>query len=66
LPVVWVRDSADRWHATLTTGWSPLGNDEFMLRLAIVPPLETDIHWIDVVAAGQSAEVRATVPLRWN
>lgn len=66
LPVVWVRDSADRWHATLTTGWSPLGNDEFMLRLAIVPPLESDIHWIDVVAAGQSAEVRATVPLRWN
>jgi hypothetical protein len=66
LPVLWIRDSADRWHATRTTGWSPLGNDEVMLRLAIVPPLEADIPWIDMVAAGRSAEVRATLPLRWS
>ena len=37
-----------------------------MLQLEIVPPLEADTPWIDVVAAGQSAQVRARLPLRWT
>ena len=37
-----------------------------MLWLEIVPPLDRGTVWIDVAAAGQSAEVRATLPLRWK
>ena len=33
---------------------------------AIVPPLDPGSAWIDVHAVGQSAEVRARLPLRWN
>jgi len=34
--------------------------------LAIAPPLEAGTPWIDLVAAGQSAEVRARLPLSWK
>jgi hypothetical protein len=37
-----------------------------MWWLEIVPPLDRGTAWIDVVTAGQSAEVRATLPLRWE
>jgi hypothetical protein len=66
LPVLWIRDSASRWHATRTSGWNRLKDDEVVLRLAIIPPLEADTPWIDVLAAGQAAEVRAILPLRWH
>lgn len=67
LPVLWIRDSAGRWHATRTWGPSPLGdNGEVTLELEIVPPLEAGSAWIDMVACGQSAEVRARLPVRWT
>jgi hypothetical protein len=37
-----------------------------MLWLRVVPPLDRGTPWIDVVATGQSAEVRATLPLSWK
>jgi hypothetical protein len=37
-----------------------------MMLLRIVPPLDHGTRQVDVVAAGPSAEVRATVPLRWK
>jgi hypothetical protein len=37
-----------------------------MLLLRIVPPLGHGARQVDVVVAGPSAEVRATVPLRWK
>jgi len=40
--------------------------DDFMLWLRVVPPLDHGTPWIDVVAAGQSAEVRARLPLSWK
>jgi hypothetical protein len=66
LPVLWIRDGANRWHATRTSGWNRLKDDEVVLRLAIVPPLEAETPWIEVLAAGQSAEVRAVLRLRWH
>ena len=56
-----------RWHATNHYAPRPLGdNGEVTLDLAIAPPLEAGTPWIDMVAAGQSAEVRARLPLRWT
>ena len=67
LPALWIRDNAGRWHATRDYGPTPLGdNGEVTLELAIAPPLEASTPWIDVVAAGQSAQVRARLPVRWT
>lgn len=67
LPALWIRDSAARWHATLDYAPRPLGEGgEVTLELAIAPPLEAGTPWIDVVAAGQSAQVRARLPLQWT
>jgi len=68
LPVLWIRDSSGRWHTTHTNGVSPMWGDtrEIMLWLAIMPPLDRGTAWIDVVATGPSAEVRARLPLSWE
>jgi hypothetical protein len=67
LPTLWVYDSAGRWHATRDYAASGSGGrDETTLELAIVPPLAADTQWIDVVASGQSAQVRARLPVRWS
>jgi hypothetical protein len=65
LPVLWIHDSDGRWHATHTDGalpWEDTG--VVMVWLRIVPPLDRGTAWIDIAAAGRSAEVRATLPLR--
>ena len=65
LPVLWIRDSDGRWHATCTDGVMPWGDTGVvMVWLRIVPPLDRGTAWIDIAAAGRSAEVRATLPLR--
>jgi len=65
-PVLWIRDSGDRWHATRTNGVRPWRNTGVvMLWLEIVPSLDPGTDWIEVVATGQSAEVRAKLPLGW-
>ncbi len=68
LPVLWIRDSSGRWHTTRTNGVSPMWGDprEVMLWLAIMPPLDRGTAWIDVVATGSSAEVRARLSLSWE
>ena len=67
LPTLWIRDSAGRWHATRDYApWPPGDKGEVTLELAITPPLEAGTRWIDVVAAGQSAQVRARLPVRWT
>ena len=67
LPALWVRDSAGRWHATRDyASGLPRDKGEVTLELAITPPLEAGTRWIDIVAAGQSAQVRARLPVRWT
>ena len=64
-PVIWIRDSGGRWHTTRTRGRSGM-NGEVALRLEVIPPLTGATAWIEVYAAGRSAQARATLPLRWE
>jgi hypothetical protein len=67
LSVLWIRDSSGRWHATRTNGVEPSRDTGVvMLWLEIVPSLDRGTTWIDMVAAGRSAEIRARLPLRWK
>jgi hypothetical protein len=68
LPVLWIRDSHGRWHATRLDGVSPWGDnganpwtDTSMVTvwLRIIPPLDRDTAWIEISATGRSAQVRA-------
>ena len=72
MPVLWIRDSDGRWHATRLDGLSPWGNhgtnrwaDTRMvtLWLRIIPPLDRGTAWIEISATGRSAQVRATLPV---
>jgi Sigma-70, region 4 len=63
---IWVRDSSGRWHATRPHGWAGADHSEVTMRLQVLPPLSRAATWIDVLAAGHSAEVRVTLPLRWQ
>lgn len=62
---VWIRDSGGRWHAVQASGWHRAG-PEYALQLWLVPPLPRSATWIEVLAAGRSAEVRARLTLRWG
>jgi hypothetical protein len=65
---IWVCDSSGRWHATRATarGWSAEDPRDMTLRLEMVPPLSHATAWIEVLAAGQSSQAHATLPLHWQ
>ena len=65
---IWVRDSGGRWHATRAAarGWSAEDDSDMTMHLEVVPPLSPATAWIEVLAAGQSVQARATLPLRWQ
>ena len=64
LPVLWIRDSDGRWHTTNLAGVSPWGSTGvIVVSMRIVPPLERGTTWIEIIATGPSAQVRATLPL---
>jgi hypothetical protein len=62
---IWIRDCDGRWHATRACGWAGTDYTEVTMRLQVLPALNR-AAWIDVFAAGHSAQVRATLPLRWQ
>jgi hypothetical protein len=62
---IWVRDGTGRWHAARLAGWYH-ENGEAALTLRLTPPLTRSCAWIEVLATGQTAEVRAPVPLCWG
>jgi hypothetical protein len=62
---VWVRDGAGRWHIARPAGWYH-EEGEAALTLRLTPPLTRSCAWLEVLATGRSAEVRATVPLCWG
>ena len=62
---LWLRDSGGRWHAARPDRRHRTDR-ECKIRLQLVPPLTRPTAWIEVLAAGQSAEVRARLPLRWG
>ncbi len=61
----WLRDSGGRWHAAHPVGWHQ-GHPEHTIGLLLTPPLPRSTAWVEVLAGGRSAEVRATLPLRWG
>jgi hypothetical protein len=61
----WLRDSAGRWHATRPDRCHQ-ADRERAIRLRLVPPLTRPAEWVEVLAGARSAEVRATLPLRWR
>jgi len=62
---VWIRDSGGRWHACRPAGGHS-HNGEYVGKLQLVPPLTRSAEWIEVLAAGPSAQVRVQLPLRWR
>jgi hypothetical protein len=62
---VWVRDSGGRWHVAQQVLWDE-DDGEYALTLRLVPPLARSAAWIELLAAGLSAEVRARLPLHWG
>ncbi len=62
---IWLRDSGGRWHAARPDRRHQAG-PESAIRLQLVPPLTRPTPWIEVLAAGQAAEVRARLTLRWR
>jgi hypothetical protein len=67
MPVFWLRDRNGRWHTARPARSAPWRDtDDFLLWLRVVPPLDHGTPWIDVLAAGPSAEVRARLPLSWK
>jgi hypothetical protein len=64
LPVLWIRDSDGRWHTTRTDGVSAWRDSGVVtVWLEIVPPLDYGTAWIEISAAGPSAQARVTLPL---
>jgi hypothetical protein len=64
-PLLWILDSDGRWHVTVEVGGTTVTDGESLARMRVVPPLGPGIDWIEVHAVGQSADVRARLPLRW-
>jgi hypothetical protein len=62
---IWLRVAGGRWHAARPDRRHRT-DGECTIRLQLVPPLTRPTPWIDVLAGGQSAEVRARLPLRWR
>jgi hypothetical protein len=65
LPLLWIRDEGGRWHTTRKSYVNKLPGGEITARMEIFPPLPRG-NWIEVLAAGRSAEVRAEIPLTWR
>ena len=63
---IWMRDDARRWHVAQPLGWSEEGGGEAALTLRLTPPLNRFPDWLEVRAAGPSAQARAAVPVRWG
>lgn len=63
LPMLWLRDDTSRWHATTQLASAPVNDGITTLR--VVPPLPATSS-VEVLAAGRSAEVRTTLPVRWR
>jgi hypothetical protein len=62
---LWLRDSGGRWHAARPDRCHQ-ADRERAIRLRLVPPLTRPAERVEVLAGGRSAEVRATLPLRWR
>jgi hypothetical protein len=65
-PAIWLRDGGGCWHATRVGTWNAEHDDGVTMHLEVVPPLSRTASWIEVLAAGPSAQSRTTLPLHWQ
>jgi hypothetical protein len=68
---VWILDSGGRWHPARPAGRHRAGPDgpdapEDLIRLRLAPALPRSATWIELLAAGRSAQVRVKLPLNWG
>lgn len=61
----WIRDSAGRWHVAQVSGYDLAGQELATLHLRVIPPLPRSVTRLDVVIAGRTARITATVPVVW-
>jgi hypothetical protein len=64
LPPLWLRDDHDSWHTTRLSAWGGSGG-ESKVQLTVWPPLNRAAA-VDILACGQTADVRTTMPLIWR
>jgi hypothetical protein len=65
LPLLWLCGEGGRWHIAAPNGWQNQQDGDVTAQLRVLPPLTRGAS-IDVLAAGRSAEVRATLRLLWR
>lgn len=64
----WIRDSAGQWHLAEVGSYDrdAHGGTRFgTLGLRLTPPLTQSVTWLEVIARGRFARVRAIVPVNW-
>jgi hypothetical protein len=64
MPQLWLVDDRGHWHVADGDGWRRASGDPTS-HLTVAPTLGRPA-WVEIIAAGRSAEVRAKVPLQWS
>jgi hypothetical protein len=64
MPKLWLADDRGQWHVADGDGWRWASGDPTSY-LTVAPPLGRPA-WVEIIAAGRSAEARAKVPLHWS
>jgi hypothetical protein len=65
-PAIWIHDSGGHWHATRPGDRACGIYGDTTMSLEMTPPLSSTATWIEVVAAGPSAQAKTTLPLHWE
>lgn len=63
-PSLWLRDNTAQWHLVAMGDWTRSG-EVMWFEADVMPPLRRSVTSVDVFAAGQSVEFRASVALTW-
>jgi hypothetical protein len=65
-PAIWIHDSGGHWHATRPGDRACGIYGDTTMSLEMTPPLSSTATWIEVLAAGPSAQAKTTLPLHWE
>jgi hypothetical protein len=62
----WLLDDGGQWHIAIPGTWSSNGKVCVMSQVTVFPPVPLAARAVEIVAAGATTEVRATLPLAWR
>jgi hypothetical protein len=65
IPSCWLLDSLGQWHVAHMDGWKYGDGHAVRFIAEVTPPVPRSATWVEVLLTGRTAQVRATVPLRW-